>query len=102
MHVKQTEPYTPWSNVAEGTIQELKCRAGQKMAKSSCLAKLWDHCLELEAYIRLHTALGKYELQGQLPKTIVSGPNHRHIPICRTPILCMGKVLGQLGSIPRA
>ena len=42
------------------------------MAKSSCLAKLWDHYLELEAYIRLHTALDKYELQGQVPKTIMS------------------------------
>ena len=43
--VKQTEPYTPWSNVAEGTIRELKHGACWKMAKSSCLAKLWDHCL---------------------------------------------------------
>ena len=64
MHVKQTEPHTPWSNVAEGTIWELKHRAGWKMAKSSCPAKLWDHCLELEAHIRFHTALDKYELQG--------------------------------------
>ena len=73
MCVKQTEPHTPWSNAAECTIQELKCGAGQKMAKSSCLAKLWDNCLELEAYIRSHTALDKYELQGQVPKTIISG-----------------------------
>ena len=72
MCVKQTKPHTPWSNAAEGTIWELKCRAGQKMAKSSCPAKLWDHCLELKAYIRLHTALDKYELQGQVPKTIMS------------------------------
>ena len=43
--VKQTEPYRPWSNAAEGTIWELKCGAGQKMAKSSCAAELWDHCL---------------------------------------------------------
>ena len=62
--VKQTEPYTPWSNVAEGTIRELKCGAGCKMAKLSCPAKPWDHCLELEACIRLHTALDKYKLQG--------------------------------------
>ena len=73
MCVKQTEPHTPWSNAVECTIQELKCGAGQKMAKSSCLAKLWDNCLELEAYIRSHTALDKYELQGQAPKTIMSG-----------------------------
>ena len=35
--------------------------------------KLWDHCLELEAYIRSHTALDLYELQGQVPETILSG-----------------------------
>ena len=60
MHVKQTEPHTPLCNAAEGTIRALKHRAGLKMAKSSCPAKLCDHCLELEAYIRLHAALEKY------------------------------------------
>jgi len=29
--------------------------------------------LELEAYLRSHTALESYELQGQVPETIVSG-----------------------------
>ena len=24
-HVKQTEPYTPWSNAAEGAIREVRC-----------------------------------------------------------------------------
>ena len=43
------------------------------MSQSSCLAMLWDHCLKLETYIRSHTALDKYELQGRVPKTIVSG-----------------------------
>ena len=38
--VKQTEPYTPWSNAVEGTIRELKCGTGKKMAKLSCPAKL--------------------------------------------------------------
>ena len=73
MHVKQTEPHTLWSNVAEGTIRELKHGAGQEMAKSSCPAKLWNHCLKLEAYIRSHTPLDKYELQGQVPETIMLG-----------------------------
>ena len=64
----EKKPYTPLSNVAEG-----QQRVGWKMAKSICPANLWDHCLELESNIRLHTALDKYELQGQVPKTIVSG-----------------------------
>ena len=70
MHVKQTKPYPPWSKAAEGTIQELECRSGWRMAKLSCPAMLWDNCLELEAYIILLSALDIYELQGQVPKTI--------------------------------
>jgi hypothetical protein len=33
-HVKQTEPYTPWSNAAEGAIREVKRGAGCKMVHS--------------------------------------------------------------------
>ena len=72
-HVKQTEPHSPWQNAAEGAIRELKRGAGRKMTKSKCPAKLWDHCLELEGYIRSNTALDSYELQGQVPETILSG-----------------------------
>ena len=36
-------------------------------------AKLWDHFIELEALIRSHTALDIYELQGQVPETLLSG-----------------------------
>ena len=32
-HVKQTEPYPPWQNAAEGTIRELKKSAGRKMIR---------------------------------------------------------------------
>ena len=71
MH-KQMEPYIPWSNATKGTFHELKCGAGRKMAKSSCPAKLWDHCLKLEAYIQLHSCLNNYELQGQVLETIMS------------------------------
>ena len=30
-HIKQTEPYSPWQNVAEGAISKLKHGAGIKM-----------------------------------------------------------------------
>jgi hypothetical protein len=73
MRMKQTEPYSPWQNVAESAIREVKRGAGRKMAAAHSPKKLWDHCLELEAYIRSHTALDSYELQGQVPETIVSG-----------------------------
>ena len=98
--VKQTEPYTLWSNAAEGTIQELKCGAGQKMAKSSCPPKLWDHCLELEAYIRSYTALDKYELQGQVPETIMSGQTADISPFVELPFYAWVKFWDSLAKYP--
>ena len=71
--MKVTEPYSPWQNAAEGAIRELKRGAGRKMARAKAPAKLWDHCLELEGYLRSHTAIDNYELQGQVPETILSG-----------------------------
>lgn len=72
-HMKQTEPYSPWQNAAESAIGELKRGTTRKGAAMKSPAKLWDHCIELEAYIRSHTALDSYELNGQVPETIVSG-----------------------------
>ena len=73
IHVKQTEPYSPWQNVAEGAICKVKRGAGQKMARKKSPASLWDHCLELEGFIHSNTALNNHELQGQVPETILSG-----------------------------
>ena len=60
VQIKQTEPYSPWQNAAEGAIREVKQGAGCKMAKMKTPAKLWDHCLELEECIRSHTALSSF------------------------------------------
>ena len=50
-HLKTTEPYSPWSNAAEGGIRELKHGRGRKMLKTRAPKRLWDDCLELEALI---------------------------------------------------
>ena len=62
-HIKQSKPYSPWQIMAEGAIIELKRGSGRKMMISLSPAKLWDHCIELKALIRLHTALDIYELK---------------------------------------
>ena len=72
-HVKQTEPYSQWSNAAEGSIRELKRGVGQEMVRSQDPKRLWDDCLEREAYVRSLTALDIYGLSGQVPEIIVSG-----------------------------
>ena len=43
------------------------------MLKSSSPKVFWDHCIELEALIRSHTALDIYGLEGQVPEALMSG-----------------------------
>ena len=43
------------------------------MVRSQAPKRLWDDCLEREAYVRSLTALDIYGLSGQVPETIVSG-----------------------------
>ena len=69
----QTEPYSPWQNAAESAIRELKRGVGRKMVKTGSPKKLWDHCIELEALIRSHTALDIYMLHGEVPETVMLG-----------------------------
>ena len=39
--LKQTEPYSPWQNAAEGGIREARKGAGRKMIKQRSPKKLW-------------------------------------------------------------
>ena len=71
--VKQTEPYSPWSNAAEAAIRELKRGVGRQMVRSKAPKRLWDHCLEREAYVRSLTAHDQFRLNGQVPETVVKG-----------------------------
>ncbi|KAI2488761.1 hypothetical protein MHU86_25815 [Fragilaria crotonensis] len=71
--VRQTEPHTPWSNAAEAAIRELKKGIGRQMVRSVAPKRLWDDCLEREAYVRSLTSHDIYKLDGQVPETVVSG-----------------------------
>ena len=46
-HLRQTEPYSPWQQAAEGCICELKQGVSQKMIKTGSPQTLWDYCIEL-------------------------------------------------------
>ena len=72
LHLKQTEPFTPWLNAPERKIKELKKCSGRKFIKSGTPNRLWDDCLELEFYIRSNTAHGLYKLVLEVPETIMS------------------------------
>ena len=61
-HVKQTEPYSPCQNAAEGSIQELKKGTARKMLRTGSPKVLWDACMELESEIR---SLPKIKLRAE-------------------------------------
>jgi hypothetical protein len=73
-HVKQIEPHSPWQNVADGSYNlRGKAWCKWKNAKLQGTKILWDHCLELEGLIPSHTASDHFELNGQVPESVISG-----------------------------
>ena len=72
-YMKQLEPYTPWANAAESAIRELKRGAGRKMLKEQVPKRLWDYALQYEAHVRSLTCHDHFELNGQVPETVVLG-----------------------------
>ena len=73
IHVKQTEPHSPWQNAAEGGIRELKKASGRKMVRAGAPKPFWADAIEWEAYIQSNTAWDIYQLQGETPETVLSG-----------------------------
>ncbi len=71
--LKQIKSYSPWQNAAEREIKELKKKLGSKMLTSGAPWRLWDNCLELEAYTCSHSTNNAYHLDGKVPKTDMSG-----------------------------
>ena len=67
VHIKQTEPHSPWQNAAELAIREVKKGAGCKAARAESPKKLWDHALQLQSYMRSNTAAAHPELDGLVP-----------------------------------
>ena len=71
--IRQTYPYPPWSNAEEAAIRELKKGSARKMLRKKSPKRLWDECMELEAYIQFHRANGHPHLEGEVPETLMSG-----------------------------
>ena len=63
------EPYSPWMNVSEINIQELKRASSRSMLWTQILKCLWDNCLELSVLFLLHSTFNLYNLEGEIPKT---------------------------------
>jgi hypothetical protein len=72
-HIKQTEPHTQSSIIGEGVVRELKKGVGRQMLRSGCSTQFWDDCIIREAYVRSHTSLDIYGLEGKVPETKIKG-----------------------------
>jgi hypothetical protein len=59
--------------MGEGSVRELKKGVGRKMLRSGCPKRLWDDCIIREAYVRSHTYLDIYGLEGQVHEIKVKG-----------------------------
>ncbi len=81
-HARQTEPYSPWQQAAEGCIHELKWGVSHKMIKTGFPRVLWDHCIELEALIHSSTSNNIYMTNGGVPETIMTGSTANISHIC--------------------
>jgi hypothetical protein len=72
-HITQTEPHTQSSNMGEGAVRELKKGVGRQMLCSGCPKRFLDDCITREAYVRSHTSLDIYGLEGQVPESKIKG-----------------------------
>jgi hypothetical protein len=72
-HIKQTEPHTQSSNMGEEDVRELKRGVGRQMLCSGCIKRFWDECIIRETYVRSHTYLDIFGLEGQVPESKVKG-----------------------------
>jgi hypothetical protein len=81
-YARQTEPYTPWQQAAEGCIRELKHGVSHKMIETSSPRVLWDHCIKLETLICSSTSNSVYMSNGEVPETITTGSTANISHIC--------------------
>jgi hypothetical protein len=74
-HIKQeqTVPYSPWSNLAESSIRELKVGIRTALQPSKEPKRRWCYCGKWVAAKRRLTALDLPQLQGRVPDEDVLG-----------------------------
>ncbi len=92
-------------------VKELKKGTYKKLLFTNMPRRLWDDCLEYEAYVRSHMAHNISKLDEEAPKTIMSGKTadisqfcelswNKGVQFCSTMVsfpedpLVLGKYLG--------
>jgi hypothetical protein len=71
--IRPIEAYVHNQNLAEVGIRELRRMYRKAMSQTNAPHILWDHCMELMAELRSHTALDLLALKGDTPSTLLTG-----------------------------
>ena len=71
--VREIPTYSPWMDLAETGVAELKKGGARAMVSTGTPRLLWDHCFEWRAKVISHTARGHYKLHGEVPETVLTG-----------------------------
>ena len=67
-------PFSTNNAAPESAIRELKKGVARQMVRAKTPKVLWDHsCVEREALVRSNTTHNLYQLNGQVPETLVNG-----------------------------
>jgi hypothetical protein len=59
--------------MGEGAVRELKKGVERQIMRSVCPQRFWDDFIIREAYVRSHTSLDIYGLEGQVPESKIKG-----------------------------
>jgi len=73
IHLKHTVPYSPWQNLAEGSVREIKRSTRRLIRDNNAPRRLWSYAAKWAAALRRLTALGIPELEGCTPMEHVTG-----------------------------
>jgi hypothetical protein len=73
INVKTTVPYSPWQNLAEASIRELKKNVRRTIRRTGTPLRLWAYCTEWCAAVRRLTASNIPQLHGRTPTEYVEG-----------------------------
>ena len=67
VHMKRTEPHSPWQNPAESAGGYVKHNVSRLMRSTNCPLRLWDYCWQYFSELKSHTATRNIYLNGRTP-----------------------------------
>jgi hypothetical protein len=73
INMRVTVPHSPWQNLAEASVRELKRSVRRKIRRTKAPRRTWAYCGKWAAAIRRLTSLAIPELHGRTPMERVEG-----------------------------